>query len=179
MCSTIDYVCKAHRNLRKQEDVSSGNAEDIYYAFKGALKELLDYYCQKYSLRYSSMDMKTKGHRTLGKCTSTDHISFNPALIDYSPDYIRYVVIHELCHTKHHSHRYCFWKLIESCLIAEGLIPPGDYVKREHFARKADNPAISFPIKSNSGQVPYFEKTTAEMFRNVKSKDNIKLLYGN
>ncbi len=57
MYSKIDYVCKAHRELRKLAKISLQDSENLYYAFEEALKELLDYYSQKYSLRYFSMDM--------------------------------------------------------------------------------------------------------------------------
>ncbi len=177
MYSTIDYVCKVHREIRKQDVVSYDVAESLYYALKEALKELLDTYCQKFGFDYSYMDMNISGRKVYGRCSSAHCISFNPAIINYSPEFIRHVVIHELCHTRHPSHRYCFWKLVESCLIEDGLIPPGDYVKREQFVRKADNPAINFPIKSEGKQMPYFEKRTTEMFQKVRKKDKIKLVY--
>ncbi len=173
----IDYVCKIHRQWRLLDRISQEQAEGIYYAFKNGLKELLDYYSQKFGLKYFSMDLKVRGRRIHGQCDRAHHIGFNLAIIDYSPEYIRYVVIHELCHTKHPSHRYCFWKLVESCLISEGLIPPGDYVKREQFAKKADNEGISFPIPSDGKQVPYFTKKTAEIFKKVRSQDKTVLFY--
>lgn len=48
-----------------------------------------------------------------GSCSSKQHISLNRALLFMSPAAVRYLFIHELCHTKHLNHSVNFWNLVE------------------------------------------------------------------
>ncbi len=47
-----------------------------------------------------------------GCCDADDGITFNYKLLMLPPDYQRYVMIHELCHTVHHDHSAAFWALV-------------------------------------------------------------------
>jgi len=47
-----------------------------------------------------------------GSCSSRHHISLNRALLFMSPAAVRYLFIHELCHTKHLNHSSRFWGLV-------------------------------------------------------------------
>ncbi|NOY73577.1 MAG: M48 family metallopeptidase [Gammaproteobacteria bacterium] len=47
-----------------------------------------------------------------GSCSSKRHISLNRALLFMSPAAVRYLFIHELCHTKHLNHSTNFWRLV-------------------------------------------------------------------
>ncbi|VAW87835.1 hypothetical protein MNBD_GAMMA16-338 [hydrothermal vent metagenome] len=48
-----------------------------------------------------------------GSCSAKKHISLNRALLFMSPAAVRYLFIHELCHTKHLNHSVHFWNLVE------------------------------------------------------------------
>ncbi len=70
-----------------------------------------------------------------GSCSSKQHINLNQHLLFLPPDLVRYIMIHELCHTKEMNHSKQFWTLvahyeprferIERALKhAQALIPP-------------------------------------------------------
>ena len=54
-----------------------------------------------------------KSQRTRwASCSAQKNLSLNTKLLFLSPDLVRYVVIHELCHTVHMNHSREFWHLV-------------------------------------------------------------------
>ncbi len=49
-----------------------------------------------------------------GSCTSSHSISINSKLLFLSPAVVRYVFVHELCHTVHLNHSKQFWALVNA-----------------------------------------------------------------
>lgn len=47
-----------------------------------------------------------------GSCTAKHGISLNCKLLFLPPDLCRYVMLHELCHTRHLDHSEAYWKLV-------------------------------------------------------------------
>jgi hypothetical protein len=67
---------------------------------------------QQTGLTPKSVEIKTYKARW-GSCRITDEIQLNWKLIMAPPAVIDYVIIHELCHLKHHNHSMQFWRLVE------------------------------------------------------------------
>jgi hypothetical protein len=66
-------------------------------------------------LGFSIGDISIRNQRTRwGSCTRLKSISLNQKLIFLSPELVRYVMLHELCHTRVMSHSSKFWGLVAS-----------------------------------------------------------------
>lgn len=62
-------------------------------------------------LNYTRVTIRSPKTRW-GSCSSTHNISLNSKLLFLRPAVVRYVLVHELCHTIHFNHSPEFWELV-------------------------------------------------------------------
>lgn len=68
---------------------------------------------QEINLDFNKVSIRAQKSRW-GSCGPDGNINLNLALLFLPPTLVRYVFIHELCHTEHMNHSASFWKLVES-----------------------------------------------------------------
>ena len=63
--------------------------------------------------RLSATRVQVRGQKTRwGSCSSSGTISINFCLLFLPPDWVQYLFLHELCHTRHLDHSSRFWQLV-------------------------------------------------------------------
>ena len=69
----------------------------------------------------------TSAQKRFGSCSGKNRLCFSWRLMQYPPEAIDYVVVHELCHIHHHNHSAAFWAAVAA------VMP--DYKQRQALLR--------------------------------------------
>ena len=77
--------------------------------------DLISQLSQRSGLKFDHLSIRSQKTRW-GSCSSRGNISLNDQLLFVPLDCVEYLVIHELCHTRHMNHSAAFWRLVgEHC----------------------------------------------------------------
>jgi len=77
------------------------------------LPPLLEQVSRQTGLQYRRVSIRSQKTRW-GSCSSRGNISLNDQLLFLPPDAVEYLMIHELCHTRHLNHSPAFWAQVET-----------------------------------------------------------------
>jgi hypothetical protein len=107
-----------HIQMRGQLDVPASWARVVNrwlmkvaeQEFSRRLQQLADIY----GFNYERVQIRRQRTRW-GSCSTRGTISLNVCALFLRPEVLRYLLVHELCHTQHMNHSHRFWKLVASC----------------------------------------------------------------
>ena len=78
-----------------------------------ALPPLLERISAQTGLTYNRVSIRSQKTRW-GSCSSRGNISLNDQLLFLPANVVEYLMIHELCHTRHLNHSQAFWTLVQT-----------------------------------------------------------------
>lgn len=130
------FVMKHEKWIEKQiikkhehdERFALSSEEEIMLKEKALpyLTERTEYFAKLMGLKYTGIKI-TSAKKRFGSCSGKNSICYSWRLMQYPPEAIDYVVVHELAHIIYKNHGKDFYKLIEKYLP--------DYKKREKLLK--------------------------------------------
>ena len=130
------FVMKHEKWIEKQiikkhehdERFALSSEEEIMLKEKALpyLTERTEYLAKLMGLKYTGIKI-TSAKKRFGSCSGKNSICYSWRLMQYPPEAIDYVVVHELAHIIYKNHGKDFYKLIEKYLP--------DYKKREKLLK--------------------------------------------
>lgn len=90
------------------------------------LTERTEYFAKLMGLKYNGIKI-TSAKKRFGSCSGKNSVCYSWRLMQYPPEAIDYVIVHELAHIVYKNHGKVFYKLIEKYLP--------DYKKREKLLK--------------------------------------------
>jgi len=117
---------KKHLDVPKRKTISNVEltAEQIKVLRQKAaavLAERTEYFSELMGLVPASVKI-TSARTRFGSCSAKKGICFSLYLLLYPPEFIDYVVVHELCHLKHMNHGKRFHELLEEFIPNHRLV---------------------------------------------------------
>ncbi len=102
-------------NERVQELTRKGIESALQIEAVEYLPARIRYLSKKLGFKYRGVELNSLKTRW-GACSRDNYISLNVHLMRLPSRLIDYVIIHELCHTKHKNHGIGFWRLMTKVL---------------------------------------------------------------
>ena len=99
-------------NLRLTADMSRLAQKWLLTRARAVLVPWLARVASEAGLKYRGTQIRRQRTRW-GSCSPAGTISLNCCLLFQSPAVVRYLLLHELCHTRHMNHSRRFWRLVE------------------------------------------------------------------
>ena len=137
------------RQKEKYKDVvmpTSSEIESLRKKAKAELPPRLAELAARYGFTYNRVAIKHNASNW-GSCSSKSNINLNLNIVRLPKILQDYVLLHELCHLRHHDHGHAFHLLLENVLTDNlvRLIDAGDQVALD-LARKAAVSKARYPV---------------------------------
>lgn len=131
------------------KDVTVPTGEEIEELRRRAKKELpprLAEFASRYGFLYNRVAIKHNA-TNWGSCSAKGNINLNLSIVRLPKVLQDYVLLHELCHLRHHDHGHGFHLLLEHVLTDNLLkqVDAGDALAVE-LARKAATSRAKYPV---------------------------------
>jgi len=98
-----------------QDKIRKTITEAFRVEAKEYLPERVDFWAQKFGLKYKDLAIKNMSSRW-GSCSGHNNINLNLHLIRLPEELIDYVILHELAHIKEKNHGKKFWDFLDKLL---------------------------------------------------------------
>ena len=119
-------LIKQKAKQKNRKTFSNEEVNELKKFGEDFLKENLPKWAQKIGVKPTGVKI-TSAKKRFGSCNSKNSLCFSVYLFSYERKAIEYVIVHELCHIKHHNHSKKFWREVEKHLP--------DYKQREKLLK--------------------------------------------
>ena len=115
--SKSEWILKTRKRLEERRitipTISRAKAKDLLNEARNYLPTTLARLAKEHNFHYTSLRI-TSARTRWGSCSGKNSISLS-IFIMLLPEYLReFIILHELCHTRHHDHSEAFHALLNS-----------------------------------------------------------------
>lgn len=107
-----EYELLLHGNIAERETCQRHLSDWLTEKAQEILPDMLWDVSQETGLKYRDVSIRNQRARW-GSCSSDKIINLNRKLLFLPPELVRYILVHELCHTRHLDHSSSFWRLVQ------------------------------------------------------------------
>ena len=142
----IETIAKQKERYKDVKPASSDEVEALRRQAKKVLPVRLAELAARYGFVYNRVAIKHNA-TNWGSCSTKSNINLNLNILRLPAVLQDYVLLHELCHLRHHDHGHAFHLLLEHVLTDNilKLVEAGDSLASE-FARKAASSKAKYPL---------------------------------
>lgn len=142
----LDTVARQKMMYADKPEVSPTEVEQLRLAAKSVLPGRLSELASRYGFVYNRVTVKHNSSNW-GSCSSKGNINLNLNIMRLPEVLQDYIMLHELCHLRHHDHGHAFHLLLEHVLTDNllKLVDRGD-VEALTLARKSALSKARFPV---------------------------------
>ena len=142
----IETIAKQKERYKDVKPASSDEVEALRRQAKKELPVRLAELAARYGFVYNRVAIKHNA-TNWGSCSTKSNINLNLNIVRLPAVLQDYVLLHELCHLRHHDHGHAFHLLLEHVLTDNilKLVEAGDSLASE-FARKAASSKAKYPL---------------------------------
>lgn len=142
----IETIAKQKERYKDVKPASSDEVEALRRQAKKVLPVRLAELAARYGFIYNRVAIKHNA-TNWGSCSTKSNINLNLNILRLPAVLQDYVLLHELCHLRHHDHGHAFHLLLEHVLTDNilKLVDAGDSLASE-FARKAASSKAKYPL---------------------------------
>ena len=142
----IETIAKQKERYKDVKPASSDEVEALRRQAKKVLPVRLAELAARYGFVYNRVAIKHNA-TNWGSCSTKSNINLNLNILRLPAVLQDYVLLHELCHLRHHDHGHAFHLLLEHLLTDNilKLVEAGDSLASE-FARKAASSKAKYPL---------------------------------
>lgn len=125
-----NVVARRAAEIKEARDEGAVDVERLRALAKASLPQRVAFYAAVLGVTPGKITVRQQKTRW-GSCSAEGNLSFNCLLMLAPTEVIDYVVVHELCHVRHHDHSRAFWNEV-------GRIIP-DYAARRRWLKDNGN----------------------------------------
>lgn len=142
----LDTISKQRERYKDIEMPSEKEIEALRLQAKEELPPRLSVLAERYGFKYNKVTIK-RNATNWGSCSAKGNINLNLSIVRLPVILQDYVLLHELCHLRHHDHGHGFHLLLEHVLTDNLLkmVDEGDPLALE-LARKAAASKAKYPL---------------------------------
>ena len=150
----LDTVARQRERQKDVQTVSPQEIEGLRRRAKAELPPRLAVLAERYGLTYNRVAIKHNS-TNWGSCSTKNNINLNLNIMRLPYVLQDYILLHELCHLRHHDHGQAFHLLLEHVLTDNmmrlmeempGNMSPADTALVSDLARKAAVSKARYPL---------------------------------